>query len=50
MTFRKESQIIVPEISREEEVVLEKVKDHQSDVVDGNVTDKKVDRIICYTP
>ena len=49
MTFRKESQIIVPEISREEEVVLEKVKD-QSDVVDGNVTDKKVDRIICYTP
>ena len=41
MTFRKESQIIVPEISREEEVVLEKVPDH-SDVVDGDVTERKV--------
>ena len=41
MTFRKESSIIVPEITKEEEEVLEKVTD-QSDVVDAKVTSEKV--------
>ena len=41
MTFRKESSIIIPEITKEEEEVLEKVTD-QSDVVDAKVTSEKV--------
>ena len=41
MTFRKESQIVVPEITKEEEGVLEEAT-VQSDVVDGKVTDSKV--------
>ena len=41
MTFRKESSIIVPEITKEEEEVLEKVTD-RSDVVDAKVTSEKV--------
>ena len=41
MTFRKESQIVVPEITKEEEGVLEETT-VQSDVVDGKVTTSKV--------
>ena len=45
MTFRKESQIVVPEIRKEEEVVVEEVA-NKPDVVDGPVTDKEV-IVIC---
>lgn len=41
MTFRKESQIVVPEIAKEEEGVLEEASD-QSDAVDGKVISSKV--------
>ena len=49
MTFRKESSIIVPEITKEEEEVLEKVTD-QSDVVDAKVTSEKVILVNMYIP
>ena len=49
MTFRKESSIIVPEITKEEEEVLEKVTD-RSDVVDAKVTSEKVIIVNMYIP
>ena len=49
MTFRKESSIIVPEITKEEEEVLEKVTD-RSDVVDAKVTSEKVILVNMYIP
>ena len=49
MTFRKESSIIVPEITKEEEEVLEKVTD-RSDVVDAKVTSEKVILVNIYIP